>query len=114
MSIQAIANTLITLSEDQRFTEVRKTYYTDQTISKESDGRIYKGLNKLNKKENDWRSTIQNIYDLKFEELSFYGNFFSAVITWDIQYHGQERSNWKELAVFEVSNEKIISENFYY
>ena len=42
------------------------------------------------------------------------GNFFACTISLDSTLKGQERSRMDEVAVYEVRNGKIISEQFFY
>jgi hypothetical protein len=114
MTTRQIALRLIELSKQQKFSAARKELYSNEVISFESDNKELKGLKALDEKEKQWHSAIQKIHEIKFSKPLVNGNFFSIAMTWDLTYKGKERGGWKEIALFEVKNDKVVFEKFYY
>lgn len=97
-----------------KFNEARKELYATDAVSFEADNKPVRGLKAMEEREKNWNSSIESIHDVKFSEPLVNGNFFSIAITWDLTYKGKERGGWKEVAVFEIKDGKVILEKFYY
>ena len=114
MTTRQIALRLIELCSQQKFSAARQELFADDTISIEANGEPIVGLKALNEKEKIWHQSISAIHAIKFSKPLISGNYFSISIHWDLTYKGKERGDWKELAVFEVKDEKVVFEKFYY
>ena len=114
MTTRQIALRLIELCRQQKFSAARKELFAEDAISIEANGEQIAGLKALNEKEKHWHQSIAAIHAIKFSKPLISDNFFSIAITWDLTYKGKERGGWKELAVFEVKDEKVVLEKFYY
>jgi hypothetical protein len=114
MTTRQIANRLIELCKEKRFSKARKELYSENAISIEADNKIINGLKAMDEKEKTWKGSTQEIHNIKFSKPLINGSFFSIAITWDLTYKGKERGGWKEIAVFEVKDQKIALEKFYY
>jgi hypothetical protein len=114
MTTRQIAIRLIELSKQKKFIVARKELYAADAISIEADNKTYVGLKAMDEKEKHWHGSILQIHNIQFSKPLVSGQFFSIAIAWDLTYKGKERSGWKEMAVFEVKNQKIVFEKFYY
>ena len=114
MTIRQIAIRLIELSELQQFSQARKELFNENAICIEAGIKPITGLKALDEKEKSWRASFEAIHVLKISRPLINGNFFSIAFSWDMTYRGKERSQWKEIAIFEVKGEKIVFEQFFY
>jgi len=114
MTTRQIALRLIEMCKEKKFSKARKELYAENAISMEADNKVIEGLKAMDEKEKNWHSSIQEIHDIKFSKPLINGNFFSIAISWDLSYKGKERGGWKEIAVFEVKDQKVVLEKFYY
>lgn len=114
MTTRQIALRLIKLCKEQKFSTARTELYAEKAVSIEAGNTPISGLKAIEKKEKKWRENIQEIHDIRFSKPLINGNFFSIAIRWDITYKGRERGGWNEIAEFEVKNQKIVLEKFYY
>jgi hypothetical protein len=114
MTTRQIALRLIELCKEHNFSEARKELYDEHVVSIEADNKQIVGLKSLDGKEKNWKSSIQKIHDIKLSKPLVIGNYFTVAFTWDLTYKGKERMVWKEIAVFEVKDNKVVLEKFYY
>ncbi|MDX2128887.1 MAG: SnoaL-like domain-containing protein [Chloroherpetonaceae bacterium] len=109
-----IAKKLVNLIEKQDFSGARQSLYHPNCKSIEPGSEALIGIQALGEKEAKWRSGIEVINSVRCSEPIYGGRYFAIGITWQITYKGQSPTFWEELALFEVQNEKIISEQFFY
>jgi hypothetical protein len=114
MTVQQIAHRLIELSRQKQFNMARKELYAEDAVSIEADNKMITGLTAMAEKEKNWHNSIEEIHDITFSKPLISGNFFSIAITWDLTYKGKERGGWNEIAIFEVKDQKVVLEKFYY
>lgn len=114
MTTKQIALRLIELCEEKKFSIARNELYAENAVSIEADNKQIVGLAAMDEKEKHWHGSIEKIHDIKISKPLINGNFFTIAFTWDLTYKGKERGGWKEIAVFEVNDEKVVFEKFYY
>jgi hypothetical protein len=114
MTTRQIAIRLTELTKEQKFSQARKELFAENAICIEADNKRMKGLKALDEKEKHWHSSFEAIHGIKASKPLINGNFFSIAFSWDMTYKGKERIEWKETAVFEVKDQKIVLEKFYY
>ncbi|MDQ2863075.1 MAG: nuclear transport factor 2 family protein, partial [Bacteroidota bacterium] len=73
-----------------------------------------KGLKAVNKKIEEFMSTIEESYGNEVSEPVVGGNSFAFSLDMDIKMKGQDRMNMKEICVYTVKDGKIILEQFYW
>lgn len=114
MTTRQIALRLIELSKVQKFSQARKELYSNDVVCIEANSKPIKGLNALSEKEKHWHSSIEKIHGITISKPLVNGNFFTIAFTWDVTYKVKKRGGWKEIAVFEVKDQKVVLEKFYY
>ena len=73
-----------------------------------------KGLDAVKVKGNANREMIEAIHSQHCSEPLVAGNFFTVTMGRDITFKGRPRMMLEEVAVFELKEGKIISEQFFY
>ena len=73
-----------------------------------------KGLDAIKAKGDANRKMIEQIHSQHCSAPLVAGNFFTVVLTRDITLKGKPRMNLEEIAIFELKDGKIISEQFFY
>jgi hypothetical protein len=72
------------------------------------------GIDKIREKGKQWNESIQEMHGGYTNEPQVAGNFFSCIMGIDVTMKGQGRMKIDEVALYEVQNGKIVSEQFFY
>lgn len=72
------------------------------------------GLDKIKAKARDWESTIEKAHGGYCKEPQVAGNYFTCTMGADLTMKGQGRVMLEEVAVYEVREGRIVSEQFFY
>jgi hypothetical protein len=105
----------------RRFLEIQDTFYDEQVVSQESEKAaamgmavITNGLEAVKAKGVARRATIETVHSYVCSEPLVAGDFFSVVLKQEITFKGKPRMAIEEIGVFQVKNEKIVKEQFFY
>ncbi|BAO76912.1 nuclear transport factor 2 family protein [Winogradskyella sp. PG-2] len=94
-----------------------KELYADNVVSKEMPGmpgeEISRRQNVWNKNE-EWLGNVTEFHSGTISEPVVAGNHFTSKMTFDVTFKDRGRQQMEELAVFEVKDGKIVSEQFLY
>jgi hypothetical protein len=72
------------------------------------------GLANIREKGRKWAEMIEQAHGGYCYEPQVVGNHFACVMGADVTFKGQGRQKLDELAVYEVKDGKIVSEQFFY
>jgi hypothetical protein len=61
-----------------------------------------------------WYSTVEEVHSGEVSDPIVTGNFFSCTMDMDVTYKEHGRMPMNEVAVYEVNDGKIVSEQFFY
>ena len=119
MTVNEIAQKLIAFCKKDDFIGAQKELYSDDVISIEPEGshgfdKETKGLKAVNKKIEEFMSSVEENYGNEVSEAVIGGNSFAISLAMDIKMKGQDRMTMKEICVYTVKDDKIILEQFYW
>ena len=117
MTVQEIAGELISLCRQLKFSEAQEKLYAQNIRSLEPEGtpnHDVRGMDNLKVKEEQFNGMFE-VHGLEVSEPLFSGNFFSVRMVLDATHkESKQRMSLDELAVFEVSDGKVVLEQFFY
>ena len=118
MSTQEIAKRFYTLAQEGKWEQLQNELFSKNAKSIEPAHAIglatVAGLDKIKEKGVQWQTMIQEVHGGYCNEPQVAGNFFSCAMGVDLTMKGQPRSQMDEIALYEVKEGKIISEQFFY
>ena len=121
MTTQQIADRLHELCSQGKYGEAQQELYSPDAVSIEPDKAAaqgwevrIQGKDKLDAKGEKWRSMIETFHGCSATNPVVSGNFIAMGMTMDTTMKGMPRNQFHEIAVFEVKDGKIISEEFFY
>jgi len=121
MTTQEVANRYCELAKQNKWTEILDELCAGDLVNKEPEHVITrgiqtttKGLEEIKAKGVANREKIEAIHSQHCSAPLVAGNFFTVELSRDITFKGRPRMNLEELAIFELRDGKIISEQFFY
>jgi hypothetical protein len=72
------------------------------------------GLDKIKQKAKQWQDMLEETHGGYCSEPLVAGSFFTCAMAADVTMKGQGRSKMDEIAVYEVKDGKIVSEQFFF
>lgn len=118
LTVQQVANRFFELAQHGEFEQIHSELFSDDASSIEPQNaggmQSVQGLDAIAKKQVSWNEMTEEIHGVRVTEPQVAGNFFTCTISLDVTLKGQERSRMDEVAVYEVRDGKIISEQFFY
>ena len=72
------------------------------------------GLNAIREKAKQWEESIEEVHGGYTNEPIVAGNYFACAMGIDMTKKGQPRTKIDEIALYEVKNGRIISDQFFY
>jgi len=117
MSTQEIADKLVALCRSGKNDEAVKTLFADHAVSMEMagvpNGRV-EGKANILKKSEEWFKDVEEIHRMEVSEPVVGGGCFSCAMTIDVTSKSRGRNKESEVCLYQVSNGKIVSEQFFY
>ena len=121
MTIHEIASQYQEMMNLRKFLEIQETFYDEQVVSQEPEKAasmgftvITNGLEAVKAKGVARRATIETVHSYVCSEPLVAGDFFTVVLKQEITFKGKPRMAIEEIGVFQVKNDKIIKEQFFY
>ena len=121
MTTQQVANRYYELAKQNKWTEIVDELYSQDIVNREPAHAIAMGiptlttgLDAVKAKSAARREMIEQLHGQYCSEPLVGAAFFSTSMGRDITFKGKPRMNLEEIAVFEVKDDKIISEQFFY
>ena len=121
MTTQEIANRYYELANQSKWIEIQEEFHDDTVVSQEPEHAASRGIQVVVKggeavraKTMANREMIETIHSQSCGEPIVAGNFFSVVLKRDVTYKNRPRAQLEELCVFQVKEDKIVLEQFFY
>ncbi|MDR3681470.1 MAG: nuclear transport factor 2 family protein [Flavipsychrobacter sp.] len=121
MTTQQIADQYYEMAQQNKWMEIQDTLYSQDIVNKEPEHAIAMGIPTLTKglaavkaKGEARRAMIETLHSQECSAPVVGGKYFSVSMGRDITFKGKPRMKLEEIAVFEVQDDKIISEQFFY
>jgi hypothetical protein len=121
MTTNEIASLYREMMNQRKFLDIQNMFYDEQVISQEPEKAaamgftvVTNGLTAVKAKGVARRATIDTVHSYVCSEPLVAGDFFSVVLKQEITFIGKPRTTLEEIGVFQVKNDKIIKEQFFY
>lgn len=118
MTTQEVANRMNELFKENKWDIVQQELFAENAVSIEpanSPGlKTVEGKAAIKKKGEDFNNSIEKVHGGFVSELVVGGNFISCAMGFDATMKGMGRMKMEEIAVYEVKDGKIVSEQFFY
>lgn len=114
MEIQQIAEEVVKLIREGKNKQAKDTFYADDIVSMEGNGYRLEGIEAVHQKSIDWMEQLLEVHSVSVSEPLVSADYFALNIKMDISYKNGYRAVMDEIAVYEVSNGKIVFEQFFF
>jgi hypothetical protein len=121
MTTQEVAARYYDLACQDKWSEIHETLHDENIVQREPEHGVPPGIDTVTRgkaavkaKSATHRAMVETIHSRHTGEPVVAGNFFATVLKRDVTYKGKPRTNSEEVAVIEVRNGRIVSENFFY
>jgi ketosteroid isomerase-like protein len=121
MTTQEIANRYYELACQGKWTEIQETFHDDNVICQEPEHAALRGVPTLTKgkeavkvKSIASREMIETLHNQYCSEPIVGANFFSVALKRDVTFKTKQRMQMEEICIFQVTEGKIVSEQFFY
>ncbi|MEM6265711.1 MAG: nuclear transport factor 2 family protein [Bacteroidota bacterium] len=119
MTTQEVAQQWATYCQTGQWDKAHEELYDSNCASIEMEGApggIPKvvGMEAIKAKGQQWGEMVGEFHGVEIEGPIVAGNHFTAVMKMDLTMKGRPRNVDEEIAVFQVENGKIVSEQFFY
>jgi len=118
MTTQEIASRLFEFCQQGQFETAQNELYADSATSTESNmqGQLETatGLDAIKEKGKKFQSMVEEMHSAYTNEPKVFGKYIFMEMGMDVTMKGMGRMDMKEMCGYEVKDDKIISERFYY
>jgi ketosteroid isomerase-like protein len=118
MTIKQVADRLVELCRSGKYEKAQQELYADDAVSIEPHAtpafeKETKGLPAILEKARKWEQMVETVHGGAVSEPLIGGNFIAVSIEMDITMKTHGRMNISEIAVYQVKDGKIVSEQFF-
>jgi ketosteroid isomerase-like protein len=118
MKTQEIAKRFYELAKDGKWEQIQDELFSKDTRSIEppqSQGmQSVTGIDQIREKAKQWGDMIEETHGGYCTEPMVAGNFFTCTMGADVTMKGKGRMKMDEVAVYEVKDGKIVTEQFFF
>ena len=117
MTTAEVAETLVSLCREGSHMEVIQDLYGDDIVSREMPGNpneITSGIKAVFAKSENWFENLAEMHSGTVSDPVVAGNHFTTKMSMDASFKDGSRVQMDEIAVYEVKDGKIVSEQFFY
>ncbi len=118
MSTQQVANRLVELMRKGDGMTAINELYANNIVSKEMPGyplgEITSGKEAVTQKSAAWFNNVQEFHSGEISDPQVAGNHFSCTMDFDVTFKDRGRQQMEEVCVYEVKDDKIVNEQFFY
>ena len=117
MTTQQVANRLVELCRKGEIQKAGEELYADTIVSIEPEHaptKTAKGKAAVVKKGQQFASMIEERHGGSFSDPIVCGRHFSVAMTLDATFKGKGRMKLEEICVYEVKDDKIVFEQFFF
>lgn len=119
MAIEDVANSLVQLCKEGKFKEAMEAHYSENIVSIEAMGneqmpQVLEGIEAVRQKGEWWESNNE-VHGLEILGPYYNQNQFSVHMMLDVTpKESGQRVQMNEVCLYDVENDKIVRETFYY
>ncbi len=117
MSTQEVANRFNELAQQGKYDVIQSELFSEAAISTEPEDSAFEsvqGLSKIQEKAKAWQESTEQMHNGYCSQPLVAGNYFTVSMGMDVTIKEQGRMKMDEIAVYEVKEGKIVSEQFFY
>ena len=117
MSTQTVAARFYELAREGKFADIRTELFDLGAISIEPSNAMFQsvvGLDAIEEKGRVWNENVEAVHGGYITEPRIAGNYFVCTIGMDVTLKDHHHIKMDEVAVYEVEDEKIVRELFFY
>jgi limonene-1,2-epoxide hydrolase len=118
MTTNEVANQMVDLWRQGKGELVHETMYAENVKSMEPNANMFpivmEGLKAVKGKMTAFQSGIEEFHGMTISDPIVAGNFFSLTWKVDATFKGRGRTNFEEICVYQVQDDKIVLEQFFY
>ncbi len=121
MTTQEVANRYYELASQSKWTEIQDELHDNNVICREPEHAALRGVQIITEgreavkaKSIANRDMIETIHSQYCSEPVVAGNFFSVGLKRDVTFKNRPRVKLEEICVFQVTEGKIVLEQFFY
>jgi ketosteroid isomerase-like protein len=117
---QEVANLFNEMAQSGQWNKIQEELYSEDAVSIEPPHGAAigmtnaAGLTAIKKKGEDFNQAVEEVHGGYSTTPAVAGNFFSVAMGMDCTMKGAGRVKMDEIAVYEVKDGKIVSEQFFY
>jgi len=117
MNTNEVANKLVEWCRKGEYDRCQNELYAENIESHEPASigvPVMKGLEAVKQKTKQWTESVQEVHAVKISEPVVMGNHFTITMENDVTFKERGRMEIQETCVYEVSNGKIVREQFFF
>ena len=118
MTIQEVANQLISLCREGKYEEVYKELFSPEILSKEPEGSLMpvaQGFEQLKEKGAKWNEMVEEFIEGTISDPIIAGDHFACTMKSKVKFKGApEAVEMDEVCVYKVVDGKVVLEQFFY
>lgn len=119
MSIESVARRLVQLCREGKFDQAQEELYASNARSIEMDGMTgpmgsVEGFEAIREKARQFGESLTEVHGIDVSDALIAEPFFTLVMGIDATYKEGGRRAMREICVYEVANDKIVREQFFY
>lgn len=118
MNTQEVAKKYVDYMRHGKGIQVLEELYADNIVSNEMpnwSGQVRtEGIKAVAAKNDEWMANVQDFHSSEISDPIVAGNHFTCKMGFDVTFKDRGRQQMEEVAVFQVNNGKIVSEQFFY
>src|SRR5215213_8683160 len=118
MTTQEVANRFNQLAQTGQWQEIQDELFADNAVSIEPENspgmKTVQGIEAIREKGKQFGEMLEEMHGGFSNEPQVAGNHFAVAMGMDVTMKGQGRMKMDEIAVYEVKDGKIVSEQFFY
>lgn len=120
MTTQQVADRFYELAKENRFDSIQDELFAANAVSIEPPGAAAQGLQNANgldaikKKGEEFNKMVEEVHSGYCSEPVVGGNHFSVAMGMEVTMKGAGKVNMDEIAVYEVKDDKIVKEQFFF
>lgn len=117
MTTQEVANRFNELAQQGRYDQILTELFSEDATSLEPEDSAMEsvqGLIKIQEKAKSWNESVEEMHDGYCSPPLVAGDFFSCAMGMDVTIKDQDSMKMDEIAIYEVKDGKIVSEQFFY
>ena len=118
MTTQEVANRFNQLAQTGQWQEIQDELFADNAVSIEPENspgmKTVQGIEAIREKGKQFGEMLEEMHGGFSNEPQVAGNHFAVAMGMDVTMKGQGRMKMDEIAVYEVKDDKIVKEQFFY